>query len=113
MHEIRRESDGELCGHVVAVDGRWQALTVFGAALGAHDSRETAESQVLDEGLACLAERWMYRASADDEWQVVCIVEARPDAVRIALDYYALPGVPVVEVPRQQVMTDGVLVRNG
>ena len=35
MFEVRRD-DGELCGFVVAADGRWSARTVFGDDLALH-----------------------------------------------------------------------------
>ena len=58
MDEVRRHDDNELCGHVELRGERWHALTVFGASFADHDRREDAVSQVLDEGLASLAERW-------------------------------------------------------
>lgn len=102
MDEIRRTDDGELCGHVVERDGGWASLAVFGGELGRHDSRESAVRHVLDDGLASLAERWHYRAHAADEWQIVCIQEASPGSVRIALDYYSLPGVPTLTLRREE-----------
>ena len=59
MIEVRRPSDGELCGFVCPADD------------GA-------------------------------EWQIPCIVEARPGEVRLALDYYPMPGVPILTVGPQQ-----------
>lgn len=112
MHEVRRDSDGELCGHVQQVDHHWHALTVFGGALGAHPSFDDAVSHVLADGLASLAERWLYRADPSDEWEQVCIVEARPASVHIAVGPYSMPGVPVVELSRDQVMTTDVLRRD-
>ncbi|MEN9644669.1 MAG: hypothetical protein RL238_1338 [Actinomycetota bacterium] len=106
MIEVRRSSDGELCGHVVADDTTWRALTVFGGVLGRHDTASGAEQQVLDEGLASLAERWMYRADPSAEWQVACIQEASPHSVRLALDHYSMPGVPTVTLSR--IDLDGV-----
>ena len=100
MQEVRRTSDGELCGYVVIDGDAWRALTVFGGVLGRHDAASAAEQQVRDEGLASLAERWMYRADRSAEWQVVCIQEASPQSVRLALDYYSMPGVPTVTLSR-------------
>ena len=98
MIEVRRDGDGELCGHVAPGPEGWDALTVFGVVVASHTTRDEATQHVLDHGLALLAERWSYRAAPGDEWQVACIVEARPGSVHLALDYYPMPGVPVVEV---------------
>lgn len=100
MQEVRRSSDGELCGHVVASGDVWHALAVFGGVLGEHDTFDGAARQVLDEGLASLAERWMFRPDPAADWQVVCIQEASPSSVRLALDYYSMPGVPTLTLHR-------------
>jgi|GEM_PF-2772635 len=110
MIEVRRASDGELCGHVQQADGGWHSLTVFGARLRAHETRAAAEEHVLARGLASLAERWMYRADPAAEWQLVCIQEADPGSVRLALGYYSLPGVPTVTLSRQQLDSGASLV---
>lgn len=112
MHEVRRSDDGELCGHVVAHDREWHALTVFGGLLGAHVSRGDAEQHVLDHGLASLADRWEYRRGPADEWQIVCIQEARPGWVRLALDYYSMPGVPTTVVTAADLAAGAALRRN-
>ena len=108
MIEVRREEDGELCGFVDERDGRWHALTVFGGVLGEHCSREDAVALVSAEGLASLAERWLLRDAADAEPQVVCIQEADPSGVTVALDHYSLPGVPTRRVSRSELETGGV-----
>lgn len=97
---MRRESDGELCGHVRAAGDEWYSLTVFGAVLSTHSSSPEAEAHVRAVGLASLAERWWYRPEPTGEWQIVCIQEANPASVRLALGYYSLPGVPTVTVTR-------------
>ena len=102
VEAVRRQDDDELCGHVEHRDGRWFALTVFGAELGHHDRREDALEQVLGEGLAALADRWTLRHGERGEEQVVCIVEARPQAVTVACGYYALAGVPTVTITAGQ-----------
>ena len=102
MEQVRRTDDDELCGHVDVRDGSWCALTVFGAELGRHDGRDAAVDQVLAEGLASLAERWTLRRGATGEEQVVCIQEANPDTVTVALDYYSLPGVPTLTITTDQ-----------
>jgi hypothetical protein len=94
MFEIRREEDNELCGFVRKSEDRWESLTVFSGLLGVHSSKADAVDDVLRLGLASLAERWLYRAAGSDSWQTVCIVEASPREVTIALDYYSFPGVP-------------------
>lgn len=97
MQEIRRD-DGELCGYVAPRGGAWRALTVFGGMIGDCADEADAQSLVRGRGLAALAERWELRARCDDEWQIVCIQEANPHHVRLALGYYSLPGTPTREV---------------
>jgi hypothetical protein len=103
MDEVRRPSDGELCGYVDERDGRWCTLTVFGAVLGSHARREDAADQVRADGLASLAERWMLRRGGDDAGEVVCIQEANPASVTVALGYYSLPGVPTLTITAAQI----------
>ena len=81
-------------------------MTIFGGRLGTHDRREDAERQVLDVGLASLAERWTLIDTDSGEEQVVCIQQASPAAVTLALDYYSLPGVPTMTVSRHD-LADG------
>jgi hypothetical protein len=106
MEEVRRTSDDELCGHVEERAGQWYALTVFGAVLGRHDVRQDAVDQVLTEGLASLSERWRLRRADSDDEEVVCIQEANPAAVTVALGYYSLPGVPTLTITAAQ-LTSG------
>jgi hypothetical protein len=112
MIEVRRESDGELCGYVHTDDRCWRSFTVFGAALAEHPSHGDAEAHVLEHGLAVLAELWWYRPHADAEWQIACIVEARPGAVRLALDYYPMPGVAMVTVTAEDLAQGVGLTRS-
>jgi hypothetical protein len=102
VQEVRRTSDGELCGHVDERDGRWCALTVFGAVLGRHDNRQDAVAEVLTEGLASLAERWTLRHSDSGEEEIVCIQEANAAWVTVALGYYSLPGIPTMTITAEQ-----------
>jgi hypothetical protein len=105
MIEVRRPSDGELCGGVRALASEWQSLTVFGGILAQHCTRETAEQHVLDVSLASLAERWWYRPDPSTEWQIVCIQEANSQSVRLALDYYSMPGVPTITITRAEMQS--------
>jgi hypothetical protein len=100
---LRRPSDGELCGYVEQRDGRWHALTVFGAVLGSHDQRASAAEQVLEEGLSSLAERWTLRHRETGDEEVVCIQEVKGDAVTVARGYYSLPGVPTLTITNDQI----------
>jgi hypothetical protein len=100
---LRRPSDGELCGFVEQRDGKWYALTVFGAVLGSHDQRASAASQVLDEGLSSLAERWTLRHGESNDEEVVCIQEVNDGAVTVARGYYSLPGVPTLTITQDQI----------
>lgn len=102
VEEVRRQDDDELCGHVEQRDGRWCALTVFGALLGTHGTREDAWDEVLRDGLASLGERWMLRHDASGEEEVVCIVEARPGAVTVARGYYAVVDTPTLTITHEQ-----------
>ena len=100
MIEVRREGDDELCGYVEARGRDWYAMTIFGGCLGVHSDREAAERQVRAVGLASLAERWTLIEVASGEEQVVCIQEASPASVTLALGYYSLPGVPAQTISR-------------
>lgn len=102
MFEVRRPSDGELCGFVDEINGLWRSLAVFGGLLATYPDEAQATEHVLSVGLSSLAERWWFRNSPASEWQVVCIQEASPNSVRLALDYYSSPGVPTVTITRDQ-----------
>jgi hypothetical protein len=102
MIEVRRPSDGELCGFVDENSGLWRSLAVFGGLLATYPDEAQAIDHVLSVGLASLAERWWFRNSPASEWQVVCIQEASPNSVRLALDFYSSPGVPTVTITREQ-----------
>lgn len=112
MQEIRRESDDELCGFIAEVDGRWNALTIFGAPLARGLDRAGAEDLVLTDGLASLSERWHYRASPKDDWQTVVIIEASPRSVTLALGYYSMPEVETLTLSASQITEDGPLARD-
>jgi hypothetical protein len=103
VEELRRQSDGELCGHVEERGGQWYALTVFGAVLGRHDRREDAAEHVRAEGLASLAERWTLRHRDSGEEEVVCIQEANAGVVTVARGYYSMPGVPTLTITAAQI----------
>ena len=102
MVEVRRERDGELCGFVTEQSGRWLALTVFGGHLGSFDSRDEAVALVRDTGLGSMAERWQLRRRGEANAEVVCIQEADPEGVTVALGYYSLPGVPTLRLSRAE-----------
>jgi hypothetical protein len=102
VFEVRRENDGELCGFVAEVSAQWQSLTVFGAVLDIHDDRDAATLAVLDIGLASLAERWQLQRPGSEEAEIVCIQEADPTGVTLALDYSSLPGVPTLRLTRAE-----------
>lgn len=102
MIEARRE-DGELCGFVVQRADAWAALTVFGAELGRTEDEHDAHALVIRLGLSSLAERWELRARCEDEWQTICIQEANPHRVRLALGYYSMPGVPTREISADEI----------
>ena len=102
VFEIRRDEDGELCGFVDRADDGWMSLSVFGGTLAVLADRTTATAHVLERGLASLAEHWWLRDRPDGEWRAVCILEASPTSVRVALDYYSMPGVPTQTIERAE-----------
>jgi hypothetical protein len=95
--EVRRE-DGELCGYVAPQDDRWRSLTVFGAALGEHDSERDAHHHVAAHGLSALADHWTLVDRSTGEEHLVCIQQASPIEITLALGYYSLPGVPTMTI---------------
>ncbi|UDY35101.1 hypothetical protein [Dermatobacter hominis] len=111
MFEVRRPADGELCGFVDDRDGRWRALAIFGGVLGSHASRGAAEADVLERGLSSLALRWQLvdRSASSDE--VVCIQEARPGRVTVALAPYSMPGVPTRTLTNDELVGGDVELR--
>ncbi len=111
MIEVRRE-DGELCGHVRPVGDAWQALVVFGSVLATVPTEVEAEAVVRHEALASLSDRWTLSGAGDDDG-VVCIQEARPDGVRLALGYYSLPGVPSRWVGRDEIDAGEITLVHG
>ena len=102
MIEVRRDEDGELCGYVDQTEDGWRSISVFGGTLAALPDRAAATAHVLERGLASLAEHWWLRDRPDGEWRVVCIQEASPSSVRVALDYYSMPGVPTLTIERAE-----------
>jgi hypothetical protein len=102
MKAIHRD-DGELCGFVAEHDNQWRALAVFGGLLATAESEQTADRIVRDIGLAALAERWLLLTTSAPEGQVVCIQEASPQGVTVALDYYSMPGVPTRRITRAEI----------
>ena len=77
-------------------------MTVFGAVLGRHSTRAAAVDQVLADGLASLAGRWTLRRGDGGDEEIVCIQEANPSSVKLALGYYSLPGVPTLTITAAQ-----------
>ena len=98
MDEVRRQGDGELEGFVVADGDGWLALTVFGGVLAWAPTVEAARAIVQERGLASLAERWHWWSRETREWRIVVPQEAHPGRVRVAVGYYALPGVETVVI---------------
>lgn len=97
MQEVRR-SDGELCGYVSQLEGRWLGLSVFGATLAELPTEDDVRRHVEHCGLVALADRWTLIDVASGEEQVVCIQQTSPVEVTVALDYYSLPGVPTMTI---------------
>jgi len=112
VEEVHRPDDDELCGFVEPHGGQWRALTVFGAVLGAHEHRKDAWDQVLSEGLASLADRWVLRHGESGDEEIVCILEANATELVIARGYYtSLPGVPTLTLTTEQIITGEWVMR--
>lgn len=111
MRAILRADDGELCGFVHGQGRVWRALSVFGGELAVHPDEATAERVVHEVGLASLAERWLLVADDAPDEQIVCIQEASPEGVTLALDYYSMPGVPTRRVTRDELDRGTVRLR--
>lgn len=110
--EVRRDGDHELCGYVAADDGggHWLAMTIFGAPLGTSSTPDRAVEHVLAEGLAVLAERWTLRRPGEPD-EIVCILEANPGEVTVALGYYATPDVPTLTITAAELANSTELTR--
>lgn len=110
MRAIHRD-DGELCGYVVARGDEWHAVAVFGGLLDVAPSPEAAERIVHEVGLAALAERWLLRAPDLAEEEIVCLQEASPEGVTVAVGYYAMPGVPIRHITRRDLDAGHITLR--
>jgi hypothetical protein len=102
MRPIHRD-DGELCGFVQTAPGSWRAVAVFGGLLQEADSEHAAEEIVRMVGLPALAERWLLSTTESDDEEVVCLQEASPAGVTVALGYYSMPGVPTRRISRGEI----------
>jgi hypothetical protein len=111
--EVRRPDDDELCGFVAERHGRWQSIAVFGGVLRLHDTEADAIRDVLEAGLTSLADRWTLVDVLSGEEQVVCVQEASPSSVTVALDYYSLPGVPTITLTRRDLADGRWRLRHG
>lgn len=109
--EVRRSDDDELCGYVMAADDGWHALTLFHGVLAICASREDAEREVVAQGLASLARRWQLVDHAAGSDEVVCIQEAWPGRVVVALTPMAYPGAPTRTLTAQQLATGSIELR--
>ncbi len=96
--EVRRASDDELEGFVVADGDGWRALTVFHGELGRAATADEARAIVRRRGLASLADRWWWLSHRTGEWRVVLPQESSPGRVRVAVGYYSLPGVETATI---------------
>ena len=102
VDEVRRSDDDELCGFVVQRSDGWHAVAVFGGTLMVHPTRSEAEAKVLADGLRALMERWLLVDGTTGDEQIVCIQEANPLGLTVALDYYSMPGVPTLRITRAE-----------
>jgi hypothetical protein len=102
MKAIHRD-DGELCGFVRGEHAAWHAVSVFGGLLEVTESETSAEHVVRDIGLSSLAERWLLTTDSSSGEELVCLQEASPAGVTVAIGYYSLPGVPTQRITREQI----------
>lgn len=102
MRAIHRD-DGELCGFVRADGASWHAVSVFGGLLDVADDEPSAERVVREVGLPALAERWLLTSDATSGEEIVCLQEASPAGVTVAIGYYSLPGVPTQRITRAEI----------
>lgn len=93
LEEVRRPADGELEGFIRQSGAQYEALTVFHGLIGARVTVDEARELVHQRGLSALAERWFWRSRETATWSVVVPQEVRPGAARVAVGYYAIPGV--------------------
>ena len=96
--EVRRASDGELEGFVAPDGDGWLALTVFHGVLGRAATARDARAVVHQRGLASMAERWWWFSRRTGAWRIVVPLESSPGRVRVAVGYYALPGVATATI---------------
>lgn len=109
--EVRRDDDGELCGYVRKTSAGMQALTVFHGLLATLADETEAIDYVRTNALASMQERWNFRVSPTDDWQTVLIQEARPGWARLTLGYYAIAGVPTLDVDFRDNRTAEIALR--
>lgn len=110
MHDVRRETDNELCGWVEHDGRRWRSLTIFGGELGVHTDRDEAVSQVLLEGLSSLSDRWTLIDPATGEAEPVLIQETNTRQVVLVRGHYSLPGVPTTTVSTDDLRSGKLLL---
>lgn len=78
-----RGDDGELLGRVVPTAGGWQAVTTFGAPLGAVTRHAHALDVVHTLGTSCLSERWWALPLDESEWRQAVLLDVQPEWVRL------------------------------
>ena len=102
MIEVRRD-DGELCGYVRQADDEWRAADRLrgGARLARLATRRRRPGARARAGVARRAVAGS-RRTEEAQAEIVCIQEADPTGVTLALGYYSLPGVPTMRVTRSQ-----------
>jgi hypothetical protein len=66
---------------------------------------------VLETGLAALAERWLLVTSANPDGEIVCILEASPEGVTVAVGYSSFVGGPTPHVLRADIERGQVTLR--
>ena len=109
LEEVRRPTDRELEGFVRRAGDEFEALTVFHGLLAKVQSADAARAIVAERGLSSLAQRWYWRSRASGRWVVVVPQEVRPGLVRVAVGYYALPGVPTALITADDLAQGDVL----
>ena len=77
--------DHELLGFVVESSSKdlWIPMTIFKIPFNKPMDKNSAISQVLENGLQILSEKWEFYSKDDKEWHACLILEAKLDSVKI------------------------------
>jgi hypothetical protein len=109
LEEVRRAADDELEGFVRQAAGGFHGLTVFHGMIATASTADEARAIVHARGISSLAERWFWWSRGSGAWSVVLPQEASAGKVRVAVGYYALPGVEMATITADDLDAGDVL----